>query len=131
MKRVGDDSAGFSAEFDGDLTRVRVRGWGFWNVQVSETFAPTIAQVCGASPKGSALLMDLTTLKPLREEGQRSFAALLQLLRTLGVGRVTVSTASHLTKLQLLRLVNEHATKGSVEFTTLEADDSTNGRRRG
>jgi len=72
-------------------------------------------------------LMDMTALKPLREEGQQSFGALLQLLRTLGVGRVAVATASHLTKLQLLRLVAEHGTKDSVDFTTLGADDPTNG----
>jgi hypothetical protein len=128
--RVGDDSAGFSAEFDRDIGAVRVRGWGFWNAQVSESFASTVAQVCSASPKGSALLMDMTALKPLREEGQRSFGALLQLFRTLGVGRVAVATASHLTKLQLLRLVAEHGTKDTVEFTTLEANDFTNGMQK-
>jgi hypothetical protein len=86
-----------------------------------------VSDACRASPKGAPLLLDMTDLKPLREEGQRSFGALLSCLRELGVGRTTVTTASHLTRLQLLRLAAEHAPKDSVEFTSV---DSNPGRTR-
>lgn len=99
-----------------------MRGWGFWNPNVADAFAATVSEVCNASPRGAALLMDMSELKPLREEGQRSFGTLIRLLRGLGVGRTAVTTASHLTKLQLLRLVAEHGAKDSVQFTSTDAD---------
>jgi hypothetical protein len=122
MKRIGDDEAGFSAQFDPDVGAVRVRGWGFWSSGVADVFARTVSEVCNASPRGAALFLDMTGLKPLREEGQRSFSALVGSLRELGVGRTAVATASHLTKLQLLRLTNERGAQDSVQFTTLGTD---------
>ena len=107
--------------FDPELGLVRVCGWGFWTPTVSASFAFTVAEVCKASPKGASLLMDMTQLKPLREEGQQAFGALLGLLRGLGIGKTTVATASHLTRLQLMRLVAEHGVKGSIQFTTADA----------
>jgi hypothetical protein len=65
--------------------------------------------------------MDMTQLKPLREEGQQAFAALFGLLRGLRVGTTTIATASHLTRLQLIRLVAEHGVKSSIQFTTADA----------
>lgn len=116
MNRVGDQLCGFSADYDVEVGVVRVRAWGFWSVSVAETFTQAVLDACRASPKGAPLLMDMTELKPLREEGQRAFGSLLGRLRELGVARTTVTTASHLTKLQLLRLVAEHAPGDSVEF---------------
>jgi hypothetical protein len=116
MKRVGDDVSGFSADYDAEVGAVRVRAWGFWSASIAEVFAGTVSDTCRSSPKGTHLIMDMTDLKPLREEGQRSFGDLVSRLRELGVGRTTVTTASHLTKLQLLRLVAENAPKDSVEF---------------
>ena len=121
MKRVGDDSAGFSAAYDAERGEVRVRGWGFWSVEVAQEFASTVSDMCRASPRGAGLLIDMTDLKPLRDEGQRSFGALVGMLRALGVGRTTVVTASHLTKLQLLRIVAERDAKDSVVFAGQEA----------
>jgi hypothetical protein len=118
VKRVGNDKAGFSVEFEPQVGAIRVRGWGFWDTQISEAFAPAVADACRFNPKGAALQMDMDALKPLREEGQQSFGDLLRYLRGLGVGRTTISTASHLTKLQLLRLVAEHAAGHPIEFTT-------------
>jgi hypothetical protein len=117
MKRVGDDLSGFSADYDLEVGAVRVRAWGFWSIPIAEAFARTVSEACRAGPKGAQLLMDMTDLKPLREEGQRSFGALVGSLRELGVSRTTVTTASHLTKLQLLRLVAENA-PNCVEFTS-------------
>jgi hypothetical protein len=122
MKRVGDDQAGFSVAFDTELGAVRVRGWGFWSVEVATAFAKTVGDVCHTSPKGSALLMEMTGLKPMRDEGQQSFGALVAALPKLGIARTTVTTDSPLTKLQLLRLASEHAIKGSIEVTASAAD---------
>jgi hypothetical protein len=60
--------------------------------------------------------MDVRQLKPMREEGQDGFGEFLAELGTLGVERVSVLTASHLTKLQLLRIVKERAPADSVKF---------------
>jgi len=122
MKRVGDDLSGFSTDYDVEAGAVRVRAWGFWSAAVAETFTQAVSGTCRASPKGAPLLMDMTDLKPLREEGQRAFGGLVGCLRELGVSRTTVTTASHLTKLQLLRLVAEHAPKDSVEFAPTDVD---------
>jgi hypothetical protein len=122
MKRIGDDNAGFSADYDPELRAVRVRAWGFWSVAVALDFARTVSEVCRANPRGAALFMDMTDLKPLRDEGQRSFGILIGSLRDLGVGRTTVTTGSHLTRLQLLRLVAEHGAKENVTFAAPDED---------
>src|ERR1051325_10718621 len=116
MKRIGDDSAGFAAGYDKELGVVRVEAWGFWSVSVAQDFARTVGEVCRANRRGTGLFMDMTALKPLREEGQRGFAMLVGSLREIGVGRTTVRTGSHLTKLQLLRLVAENGAKDNVAF---------------
>lgn len=116
MKRVGDDLAGFSTDYDVEVGAVRVRAWGFWSASIAESFVQAVSDACRSSPKGASLLMDMADLKPLREEGQRAFGGLVGCLRELGISRTTVMTTSHLTKLQLLRLVAEHAPKDSVEF---------------
>jgi hypothetical protein len=122
MKRIGDDSAGFSAEFDPSTSEVRVRGWGFWDTATAGAFADTVLAVCAASPRRASVCMDLTELKPLRDEGQRSFGALIGTFARIGVVSASVTTASHLTKLQLMRLVAERGMKDSVRFLTNEAN---------
>jgi hypothetical protein len=120
MKSVGDATAGFSAEFDSESGAVRVRAWGFWNASVSSSFPTAVYEVCKASPMGSSLVMDMNELKPLREEGQKSFGAFVRMLPGLGIAKTSIRTASQLTKLQLLRLVAEHGMKHAVEFTVSE-----------
>ena len=99
-----------------------MRGWGFWSREIAEAFDSTVSQVCRTSPHRAPLLMDLTELKPLREEGQQSFGALVGLLRVLGVGRTVIATSSQLTKLQLLRLASEQGMKDVVEFMDIDKD---------
>lgn len=118
MKRVGDTAAGFSVVFDPEAGAVKVRGWGFWSAAISSSFATSVSDVCKENARGSALFIDMNDLKPLREEGQQAFGTLMRLLRGLGVGKTTVTTTSHLTKLQLLRLVADQGMKDSVQFTT-------------
>src|SRR5262252_1807029 len=124
MKRFGDEKAGFSAAYEAMAGVIRVRAWGFWSAEVSAAFEPAVTEVCKSSPKGLPLQLEMAALKPLREEGQRSFGALIRALPGLGTGRVTISTASQLTKLQLLRLVAEHGSTQSIDFTSAGADSS-------
>lgn len=131
MKSVGDASAGFSVEFDPEIGAIRLRGWGFWSVAVSTSLPTAVAEVCKASPKGSALVMDMNALKPFRDEGQKSFGALIRMLPGLGVAKTSVQTASQLTRLQLLRLVAEHGMKHAVEFTTSQAAGPRDGSATG
>jgi hypothetical protein len=121
MKSFGDANAGFSAEFVSELGVIRVRGWGFWSASVSTSFPTAVYEVCKASPKGSLLVMDMNELKPLREEGQKSFGDVLRMLPGLGVARTSIVTTSQLTRLQLLRLVTECGMKNTIEFTSSQA----------
>jgi hypothetical protein len=121
MKRIGDDQAGFSVAFDTELGAVRVRAWGFWSSEVATAFAGTVSEFCHAGPRGGTLLMDMTGLKPMRDEGQQSFGTLMAALPKLGIARASLVIDSPLTKLQLLRLVTQHGRKDLVQFTTAAA----------
>jgi hypothetical protein len=116
MDRIGNDDAGFSVVFDSATGAVCVQAWGFWNAEIAGAFDATVQKVCLTSPKGSSLVMDMSRLKPMREEGQRSFGKLMAALRALGIINTTVVTTSQLTKLQLLRLSAEAGVTG-LRFT--------------
>src|SRR5262245_52626443 len=124
MKRFGDEQAGFSVAYEAMAGVIRVRSWGFLSAEVSAAFEPAVGEICKSSPKGLPLHLDMSAVKPLREEGQRSFGALIRALPSLGTGRVIISTSSQLTKLQLLRLVGEHGPGQSIEFNTATADNA-------
>jgi hypothetical protein len=117
IERVGDDTAGFSYSFEASPPALRVRGWGFWNVEVASSFGSTIRDACRNRPAGTTLHLDLRELKPMRDEGQLSFAALLEALGSLGIQRAVIATGSPMTKLQLLRLVMASAKQTNVEVT--------------
>lgn len=129
MKRVGDDDSGFSVEVDVPARAVQVTGWGFWGVDVAGAFLPAVSSVWQGSVGLTHLVMDMARLKPLRDEGQEAVGALFASLTALGVRRASVSTGSHLTKLQLLRIAKEHAPKNVVEFVSTAA--GTAGRTEG
>ncbi len=116
MDRVGDDQAGYSVSYDPVEGVVMVTGWGFWNPDVAASFATKVATALRDVAGTKALVLDMRELKPMREEGQKSFGSLVRALPTLGVSRATVVTSSQLTKLQLVRLATENATSVSVEW---------------
>ena len=118
MDRVGDDQAGFSVEYDPVDGVVTVTGWGFWNPDVATGFAGKVASVVRELSGPKILVLDMRELKPMREEGQKSFGSLVRALPTLGVTRASVVTSSQLTKLQLVRLATENATGVSVEWVS-------------
>jgi hypothetical protein len=116
MNRIGNDEAGFSVTFDAEASTVSVRGWGFWGPDVANAFDSTVQKVCLSSP-GASLVIDMSQLKPMREEGQRAFTRLMSALHGLGIVSTIVMTTSQLTKMQLLRLSAEAGAAGSVKFT--------------
>jgi hypothetical protein len=120
MDRFGNDEAGFTVAFDATAKSMRVSAWGFWDAPVAVAFGDAVKVACRTCPPGTELVLDMTKLKPMREVGQESFAALMAALPGLAISKTTVVTASHLTKLQLLRIVSMHGKKSSVTFVSAE-----------
>ena len=117
MDRFGDEGAGFSIEFDAAAGAVSVRAWGFWGADVAKAFGPAVRDACSNKPAGTLVRMDMTALKPMREEGQLSFGSIVSQLPQLGIGQLRIQTASQLTKLQLVRIASEH---GKMQFVQVE-----------
>jgi hypothetical protein len=117
MDRFGTDQAGFSVEYDGEANTVCVEGWGFWDAQVASSFGPVVRDACRGRPRGMALTLDMSRLRPMRDEGQRSFASLMGAVGGLGIRETSILTGSELVKLQLLRLVAESGAKERTRFT--------------
>jgi hypothetical protein len=116
VETIGDPDAGFSVQYDAEVGVVRVVGWGFWSIEVSVRFDEAVRTACGSAPAGTRVLMDMTHLKPLRDEGQRAFGAAVEALKRLGNTELSVVTTSHLTKLQLMRLAKEAGALDSTQF---------------
>lgn len=115
MRRVGDDAAGFSVDVDADKEEVHVVGWGFWNAQVAQEFDQVVVGECRRAPSGSRLLLDMSDLKPMRDEGQKAFSTMVRMLQVLDIRHTSVKTASQLTKLQLMRIALE-AGQTQIQF---------------
>ncbi len=95
---------------------VRVVGRGFWSVDVALAFGREVPKVVQATRDKGKLCLDLSGLKPMRDEGQVAFSDLFQALRAAGIPYVEIATSSPLTKLQLLRLANESRMGQVVKF---------------
>jgi hypothetical protein len=116
MQTVGSDDAGFSVQFDELAKRLRVVGWGFWDVEVAGAFDRVVLEACRGRPPGFELSIDMRELKPMRDEGQAAFSKVVRMSEALGVSQTTVITTSHLTKLQLLRIVREVGPAAKAKF---------------
>jgi hypothetical protein len=117
MDRVGDDSAGFSIGHDPVAGTVRVTAWGFWSSEVAGSYATQVVGECRDKP-GAGLVLDMTELKPMRDEGQRAFATVMRSLASLGITRVSIVTTSQMTKLQLVRLASENGASACVHWVS-------------
>jgi hypothetical protein len=95
--------------------QVRVVGWGFWGPDVAQAFDKSVLSGCRLAG-ASRLVLDMTDLKPMRDEGQRAFASTLTMLKMVGVTQAVLITSSPLTKLQLLRIVKDSGAKDLVLF---------------
>lgn len=116
MQTIGTPEAGFSVGLDTNGNVVRVVGWGFWDPDVASDFDRIVIEVCRYVPMGTSVVMDMSLLKPLRDEGQRAFAKTITMLKDSRITKVSVITQSQLTKLQLLRIAREAAPKERVQF---------------
>jgi hypothetical protein len=119
MDRVGDEHAGFSFGYDTAQDIFEVIAWGFWNADMAIAFGVKIPAALRQRIGSKRLALDMSGLKPMREEGQQSCANLFRALSELGVTSTTVVTTSHLTKLQLVRLATE---SGAVEVQWLSGN---------
>ena len=113
MVKGGTKEAGFAV--DDDNGSVRITSWGFWPVGVARTFDAAVIGACRRSPRGTPIVIDARHLKPLRDEAQWAFTTMFTMLRSLGMGHTSIMTTSHLTKLQLLRIVKEAGSSG-IQF---------------
>jgi hypothetical protein len=116
VQQLGDASAGFAVALDPSTKGMHIRAWGFWNVEVAMAFGRIAVAECRSSPGISAVVMDMKELKPMREEGQWSFGELISILVQLAIPLVEVETGSQLTRLQLMRIVNQRDTNRRVQF---------------
>jgi hypothetical protein len=115
MERGGTDEAGFGVSFDAPARTVHVEAWGFWPAEVCKAFAGTLISTCRNSVGVRRVEMEMTRLKPLREEGEQAWATVLATLPSVRIEAIVVQTNS-LTKLQLLRLARLSAPKSLVQF---------------
>lgn len=116
MQRGGDQIAGYSVEYDAARAVLRVVGWGFWSIDVARGFDQAVISEYRRAATRNAVLFDLSGLKPMRDEGQTAFTTALSMLKVLGLERLSVLTASHLVKLQVLRLVLASGLRDKVTF---------------
>ena len=121
MQRIGDDTTGFTVEVASPGS-IRVAAWGFWSIDVALAFANAVSDAVRGQPRGATLRIDMSRLKPMREQGQQAFGALMRALRELGVTQTQVVTANPLTKLQLVRLASESAPGARIEWTDQATD---------
>ena len=117
MQRVGDDTAGFAIDFP-DEGSVAVVAWGFWTVDVAAAFSRTVVDACLSKPRGAAVSLDMSDVKPMRDEGQAAFTRLLRSLPAAAFPRISIITRNPLTKLQLVRLVTEAGAGTRVDWVT-------------
>lgn len=115
MQKGGNEEGGFEIERDDQTATLRVRLWGFWSTEVARTFGDAILEETKAK-KPKTVALDASSLKPQKEVGQTAIAGMLDSVTRAGASRVSILTASPLTKLQLSRLANERAPRGTVEF---------------
>jgi hypothetical protein len=122
MQRFGDDQAGFSVALETTTRLVNVVAWGFWSRETAASFANVVLDACKKAASGTCLTLNMTDLKPMREEGQRAWSGLMNGLPGVGrIERVLVTTGNALTKLQLLRLTKDSAIRDTPRLEWIDA----------
>lgn len=115
MDRSGTDESGFGLAFDARTHTVRVEAWGFWPTEVCSVFGKALVGACQNAAGVRRVEMETTRLKPLREEGETAWAMALAAMPGVGIEAIVVKCNS-LTKLQLLRIAGQSASKNLVQF---------------
>jgi hypothetical protein len=102
MTREGDEVMGFSIAVEAG--EIRIRGWGFWSLELCEQFAAALQREIGGLVKLAALRVDVAEMKPMRSEGQEAWAKALILMASKGIAKAALTEPQPLTKLQFVRL---------------------------
>lgn len=113
MPQFGDEKEGFSIE--SGPGEVLIKAWGFWSAELSLRFAPAVSAALTESPRGAPIVLDVAELRPLREEGQEAFGALLSHTLAVGTREVMIRSASALTRLQMMRLAKAAGSAGRIK----------------
>ncbi len=116
MREIGNEAEGFSVNGEPKEKRICVVGWGFWSVEVALSFYQAVCLECWDLDFDKHLTLDMTRLKPMRDEGQAAIVQLTANLGKLRIVSVSVETRSELTKLQFLRLVKVEGGSIPVSF---------------
>jgi hypothetical protein len=116
MRTIGNDASGFSTSYDGVGGTVRVVSWGFWSAEIASALEGAVLGEYRTAPVGSRVLIDVSSLKPMRDEAHQAFVSTFGTLKALGAGKISVVTTSHLTKLQLMRVAAESGWTDRVQF---------------
>lgn len=116
MRTIGTEEAGFSVALNTSENLIRVVGWGFWEADVADAFDDVVIEVCLYAPMGTELSLDMSRLRPMRDEGQKAFRNTITALKQSKISKITVTTSSQLTKLQLMRIAREAAPPERVHF---------------
>ncbi len=102
-QRFGTGEAGFSIDEDAAST-LRLETWGFWDSELAGTFVRVAVDNVRARRHGR-IVVDVTRLKPQREEGQTALRSLMGAIRSAGGARVVAVVGDNtLTKMQLIRI---------------------------
>lgn len=117
IQTTGNDETGYSIGFDPLVASVRVVAWGFWPAELALGFDRGLVDAFRAAPSRSPLLLDVSRLKPMRDEGQLAVLRGLKSLKELGVPRISVMSSSPLTKLQFMRIVTEAGCRDITTFS--------------
>jgi hypothetical protein len=118
--RYGNDESGFTVGngTNGESGRVVVEGWGFWDVGLAADFERATLAVCREAKRPLRVTLDLSRLRPQRDEGQEAIAKVLGTLVLLGMERAVIKAASAITKMQLMRIARATTPTGLVEFSS-------------
>lgn len=111
---LGNEKAGCSLGAQGNT--ILLEGWGFWDKDTALELRDFVLGFCRDHAACALLKIDFNRLNPLRDEGQAAFQALLAQLPGTSIRRVQIEVASHMTKLQLIRIVAQSGQKQLVEF---------------
>ncbi len=112
MITKGDPQAGFAIECA--ATAMTVRAWGFWAPALSTQFAVQVTAALKDHPHTTALTIDVSELRPLRDEGQQAFGLLLARALANGLCQVVIRAPSAITKLQMMRLARATTKPGLI-----------------
>lgn len=102
MQLFGNDSEGFVVETEG--RRVFLSARGFWGAELASQLVPALIPELDRHKGQFSLELDLTELRPLRDEGQAAFRTLFSEALARNFSQIYIRSASALTKLQMMRI---------------------------